>query len=433
MSTVELYNYKFQIMSKKTKKFIDITPHKSLMQKVGQTGYSLQEAISELIDNAVDAKFSGKKIKVDIKINSKLIEITDNGVGMSEETAINSIRLGYSKKYEKLGEFGLGLKTSSTFLGKTFKISTSPKGEKNEYIINYNEDDWMEKWDWNRYPFTINHKVKAGISGTKITIKDLKIEINEKILEKLRAELNVRFMPFIETGDLDLVINGKKSEYIEPKILGNWNKFNIVDEKVKISGSWAYQLKGLDRSYFGFNTFRRGRLVTTFDKIGLSPNQGVKQIIGKIDIIGIPISHDKKSWQKGSLEYQKAEHALRSFFVNLEPKSKKLLSGYPASSGIVEGIVRVVGMFMRNDIETEMNKVKKGDIIVTEMTRPHFLLAIRRSAGIITDQGGTLCHAAIVSREFNIPAVVGTKYATEVLKDGQRVIIDANEGIIYES
>ena len=80
-----------------------------------------------------------------------------------------------------------------------------------------------------------------------------------------------------------------------------------------------------------------------------------------------------------------------------------------------------------------MNKVKRGDIIVTEMTRPHFLLAIRRSGGIVTDLGGTLCHAAIVAREFNIPAIVGTKQATQVLKDGQRIIIDANEGNIYEA
>lgn len=420
-------------MSKKNKKFIDITPHKSLMQKVGQTGYSLQEAISELIDNAIDAKLSGKKIIVDIKINSKLIEITDNGMGMSEETAINSIRLGYSKKYKKLGEFGLGLKTASTFLGKTFQISTSPKGENNEYKIDYNEDDWMKKWDWDHFPFVIDHDVKTSSSGTKITIKDLKIDINEKILEKLKTELNTRFMPFIENGDLDLAINSKKTTYIKPKILGSWNEFNVSDGKVKISGSWAYQLRGLDRSYFGFNTFRRGRLVTTFDKIGLSPNQGIKQIIGKIEIEGVPISHDKKSWQKGSSEYIKTEQALRAYFVDLEPKPKKLLSGYPASSGIVEGRVRLVGMFMRDDIEKEMNKVKRGDIIVTEMTRPHFLLAIRRSEGIITDLGGTLCHAAIVSREFNIPAVVGTKHATQVLKDEQRVIIDANEGIIYES
>ncbi len=79
-----------------------------------------------------------------------------------------------------------------------------------------------------------------------------------------------------------------------------------------------------------------------------------------------------------------------------------------------------------------MTKIGRGDIIVTEMTRPQFLLGIRRSAGIITDLGGSLCHAAIVAREFNIPAVVGTQNATSTLKDGSRVILDGNDGYVYE-
>ncbi|MCK4799494.1 ATP-binding protein [Candidatus Parcubacteria bacterium] len=421
-------------MSKKeTKKFIDITPHKSLMFKVGQTGYSLQEAISELIDNSVDAKISGKKLVVDIKISSDSIKITDNGTGMSEKDTANAIRLGFSKKKKQLGEFGLGLKTASTFLGKRFTLITSPRGEKNEYVITYSEDDWIKNGSWNCYPFVIRHGIKSSFSGTTIIIENLNVKIDNKILSTLKEELGVRFGPFMENENIEIIVNDKKSVSIEPKILGKRNKFKITKGKIKISGWWAYQLRGLNKNYFGFNTFRRGRLVTTFDKIGLSPNQGIKQIIGKIEIEGVPIAHDKKSWQNGSPEYKIMEQVLRSHFINFEPKPKKILSGYPASSGIVEGAVKIVGMFMRDDIEKEMNKVKRGDIIVTEMTRPHFLLAIRRSGGIVTDLGGTLCHAAIVAREFNIPAIVGTKQATQVLKDGQRIIIDANEGNIYEA
>jgi pyruvate,water dikinase len=84
-------------------------------------------------------------------------------------------------------------------------------------------------------------------------------------------------------------------------------------------------------------------------------------------------------------------------------------------------------------MEQEIAKVNKGDIIVTAMTRPHFLLAIRRAGAIVTDLGGNLCHAAIVAREFNIPAVVGTQSATSVIQDGQRIIVDGNDGIIYEA
>lgn len=421
-------------MSKKeTEKFIDITPHKSLMFKIGQTGYSLQEAISELIDNSIDAKISRKKLIIDIKISPDSIKIIDNGTGMSEKDAANAIRLGFSKKKKQLGEFGLGLKTASTFLGKHFTLVTSPKGKKNEYVITYNEDDWIKNGDWTCYPFVIRHGAKPSSSGTTVIIENLNVKIDNKILSMLEKELSVRFGPFIENDNIEVILNDKKSIPNEPKILGKCNNFKIIKGKIKILGWWAYQLRGLNKSYFGFNTFRRGRLITTFDKAGLNSNQEIKQIIGKIEIEGVPIAHDKKSWQNGSPEYKIMEQALRSYFVKFEPKPKKILSGYPASSGIVEGAVKIIGMFMRDDIEKEMNKVKKGDIIVTEMTRPHFLLAIRRSGGIVTDLGGTLCHAAIVAREFDIPAIVGTKQATQVLKNGQRIIIDANEGSVYEA
>jgi len=123
---------------------------------------------------------------------------------------------------------------------------------------------------------------------------------------------------------------------------------------------------------------------------------------------------------------------MREYFKLFEKRPKRILSGFPASAGRVVGTARLVNMFLYGDMEKEMHRIQKGDIIVTEMTRPHFLLGIRRAAGIITDLGGNLCHAAIVAREFNIPAVVGTQNATKILQDGQKIILDGNEGHIYE-
>jgi phosphoenolpyruvate synthase/pyruvate phosphate dikinase len=77
-----------------------------------------------------------------------------------------------------------------------------------------------------------------------------------------------------------------------------------------------------------------------------------------------------------------------------------------------------------------INKVKKGDILVASMTRPEYMPALRKAAAIVTDEGGITCHAAIVSRELGIPCIVGTKIATQVLKDGQRVEVDADEGVV---
>jgi pyruvate,water dikinase len=67
------------------------------------------------------------------------------------------------------------------------------------------------------------------------------------------------------------------------------------------------------------------------------------------------------------------------------------------------------------------------------MTRPLYVACMRKIRAIITDRGGILCHAAMVAREFRLPCVVNTKNATKKLKNGQKIIVDANKGIIYEA
>ena len=113
---------------------------------------------------------------------------------------------------------------------------------------------------------------------------------------------------------------------------------------------------------------------------------------------------------------------------------KILLRGTPASRGVIEGNVRVISGDTINDEALMKNllKVKKGEILVTGMTRPLFVVAMHKIVAIITDRGGILCHAAMVSREFGIPCIVGTRKATKTLKNGQRILVDAEKGIIYD-
>lgn len=414
-----------------TQAYIDITPHRSLMVKVGQTGYSLQEALSELIDNSIDARLENSKLKIELKLTEDSILIKDNGTGMSEEEAMSSIRLGFSDKKEKLGEFGLGLKTASTFLGKKFTIITTRQGNKDEYVLTFDEDEWLEKGEWHKYPFKIHHDTPSENCGTTIIIESLKVKLDDRVLQKLKMELSERFAPFIKNNEIVVTINGEEIVPNELQLLGEKNFFEINKGECKVKGWWSYKLRGLNKDLFGFNTFRRGRLVTVYDKIGLNPNQDVKQIIGEVEIFGVKVTHDKRAWQKDD-NYKQIENELRIYFKDYEPRLKKLLSGYPASSGLIEGTVKRLNMFIGQDIEAEMIKVARGDILVTEMTRPQFILAIRRAGAIVTDLGGTLSHAAIVAREFDIPAVIGTQNATKILKDGQKVIVDGNNGIVYE-
>ena len=102
----------------------------------------------------------------------------------------------------------------------------------------------------------------------------------------------------------------------------------------------------------------------------------------------------------------------------------RILKGMPVSPGHVRGRVAVTYSI------TEIGKVKKGDILVAAGTTPAHVPAMERAAAIVTDEGGLLCHAAIVARELKIPCVVGTKIATKVFKDGDKVEVDADHGII---
>jgi pyruvate,water dikinase len=103
-----------------------------------------------------------------------------------------------------------------------------------------------------------------------------------------------------------------------------------------------------------------------------------------------------------------------------------ITKGLGASPGMASGAVKIV-----NDID-ELDKIHEGDVLVTVMTTPDMVPAMKRASGIITDEGGVTCHAAIVSRELGIPCVVGTSDASKTLDENQLVTLDGKKGIIYE-
>lgn len=109
-----------------------------------------------------------------------------------------------------------------------------------------------------------------------------------------------------------------------------------------------------------------------------------------------------------------------------EEKGSIILKGLPASPGFATGRVRVI-----LDI-SDLPSMQSGEILVTKMTTPDFVPAMRKASAIITDEGGLTSHAAIVSRELGVPAVIGTEKATSILKNEMLITVDANKGIIYE-
>jgi len=110
-------------------------------------------------------------------------------------------------------------------------------------------------------------------------------------------------------------------------------------------------------------------------------------------------------------------------FLKIDKKSREL-KGIVASEGKTQGIVKII--LKAHD----MVNMDDGDIIVSSMTRPEMLPAMKRSSAIVTDEGGLTCHAAIVARELGIPCIIGAKNATKLFKDGDKVEVDAMKGIV---
>lgn len=107
-------------------------------------------------------------------------------------------------------------------------------------------------------------------------------------------------------------------------------------------------------------------------------------------------------------------------------KGEIVLSGLAASPGIGSGKVKIV-----LDLK-DLGKVNQGDVLVTRMTNPDMVVTMQKSAAIVTDEGGLTAHAAIVSREMGIPAIVGTEEATTKLKEGEIITVDGFTGKVYK-
>jgi len=107
-------------------------------------------------------------------------------------------------------------------------------------------------------------------------------------------------------------------------------------------------------------------------------------------------------------------------------RSKPLIQGLAASSGRATGQVRIL------DTPDQGDQLLNGEILVARMTSPDWVPTMRRAGALVTDGGGTTCHAAIVSRELGVPCVVGARVATTVLRTGELVTVDGTEGAVYE-
>jgi len=132
---------------------------------------------------------------------------------------------------------------------------------------------------------------------------------------------------------------------------------------------------------------------------------------GKIKLLSLDVGEKKYS------KYIKKEKIQKK-------AGTKELTGNCAFPGIVIGKARII------NLKEEVNKIKKGEILVSRSTNPDLIIAMQKASAFVTNEGGITCHAAIVAREMKKPCVIGTKIATKIIRDGDCIEVDASKGLV---
>lgn len=144
--------------------------------------------------------------------------------------------------------------------------------------------------------------------------------------------------------------------------------------------------------------------------------------------MGFVINYDRSHVLQG----KEAMETIEEFKTDVTHSN--VVTGRPASLGKATGPAKIINVDYSDlsALHREIGRMNQGDILIAETTAPELILACKKAAAIVTDIGGQLSHAAIVSREFGIPCIVGTENATKIFRDGDVVEVDADKGIVQK-
>lgn len=299
---------------------VNITPDKSLIQKLGLVGYRTEQAIAELLDNSIDARISDKKeiINVRLDFEKKMIEIKDEGYGMDKKDLTNTMTIARGTKDEgKLGQFGIGMKSACSALGKKFVVVTSKINSDKEYSAEYDEKKWLSDKIQNWENFTIVEKTqskKENWHGTRIIISELNVSMYPNQISKFKNNFGIRYFPYLNTEQISIQINTVLCKPEKPNIVKN-SKKNIkikLEFGKEINGYIALLQKRSIKGDYGFHLFKNGRLIKAYEKFGFTAHPENANIIGELNLDHVPINFNKSAFIEESPEYDKTVEAFKS-------------------------------------------------------------------------------------------------------------------------
>ena len=298
--------------------------------------------------------------------------------------------------------------TSENYLTKEeydlFLISKMPREEQSKKVkVHADKYGYIPMYDYDYSPYEILYFEKRlkEIDTRKVLEKQKQITENRKNLEA--------FLNLGKIGELDRV-----------KLRTINLLFNHKDQRS--------HYRSMD-SFLGRKIYKEiaRRLTVSVSEILLMTDEEIIDALnGKIKPINTQSRAKKNAfvYLNGKIEIYTDSEMDSYLNENTKINLKNEVRGLAVSSGIAKGQVRIIKTI------NELSSIQDGDILVTSMTRPDYVATMKKCAAIVTDEGGMLCHAAIVSRELNIPCIVGTRNSTSLLKDGDYVEVNANEGVV---
>ncbi len=357
----------------------DITPHPSLISKLGATGYRTYEALAELIDNSIDARLESEILKVVIKLdfNDGIITVTDNGKGMNFDTLRNAMILANENKGNKkrLGFYGLSLKTACSSLGEKFTIETSMSNEKKRYICSYDEKEWIksDKEIWSKFPISSEDSNNLE-HGTTIKIERLKVKIYRSLITKLSRTLGNRYGPFLKSKQLELYINTIKCEEIKPELVDGTKKiFNLKLSSGTVVTGWGALLNVRQGNDYGFSLFKNNRPIKMYDKslLGRMGHAQISRIIGELNLDTFPTVYNKTDFIRESNEFRELETEFPGYKEFLDLKGEAIKPKYTTdiTQNTKDKIKNITASFVRNADLIEKGKYDFPDEFKTGETQ----------------------------------------------------------------
>ncbi len=406
--TAEAYNY-----------FIN---YAELDEVIRELISGLDEEDSTMLQNvskAIQDKINEGKIPEDLK--KEIIEAykdLSNKIGLEDpEVAVRS-----SATAEDLPE--------ASFAGQQ---DTYLHISGDEELIKYVRRCWASLWtaraiyyrvkqDFNHFEVSLSvvvqKMVNSGKSGVMFTANPINNNTDE-IMINASWGLGEAVVSGTVTPD-EYLINKKTGEVIEKHIAEK----NIMIVKKK-DGVGTEEVKVAD--YIGEEKIKEQCLSDEEIRVLVDYGLKIEELYGSHQDIEWGFDKDtKKLYILQSRPITTLKGDVKMGEVKENKELKMLVRGLPASPGIGRGKVRNI-----KDI-SEIDRVQEGDILVTVMTNPDMVPAMRKAAAVVTDDGGRTCHAAIVSRELGIPCIVGAKNASQVLVEGLEITVDASRGVVYE-